>query len=109
MDNQELVELEQRFEMPLYPKRGIALVRGQGEFVWDADGKKYIDCTTGVGVAILGHAHPAVVSAMERQAGELMTCYEPFCNAQRARLLERLSGLFGNGRTFLCNSGTESV
>jgi len=110
MDTQEIFALEQKNEMNLYPKRGIALARGEGEFVWDSEGKKYIDCTTGVGVAILGHAHPAVVGAVSRQVGTLATCYEPFYNEQRGLLEQKLVSLFGgNARVMLSNSGTEAV
>jgi len=109
-NSKEIIETELKNEMNLYGKRGIALARGEGEFVWDADGKKYIDCTTGVGVAILGHAHPAVVNAISGQAAKLMSCYNPFANEQRARLLSRLSTLYGSpSKVFLCSSGTESL
>ncbi len=109
MNNTELIELEKKYEMNLYGKRGIALERGEGEFVWDAEGKKYIDCTTGVGVAILGHAHPALVAAVSNQAAKMMTCYEPFANAERGLLEQKLASLFKGGRVFLCNSGTEAI
>ncbi len=110
MDTQQIFGLEQKYEMNLYPKRGIALARGEGEFVWDSDGKKYIDCTTGVGVAILGHAHPAVVAAVSNQAKTIMTCYQPFYHEQRGLLEQKLVQLFGgNGKVMLSNSGTESV
>ncbi|MFA6907243.1 MAG: aspartate aminotransferase family protein [Candidatus Micrarchaeia archaeon] len=110
MNNSELCAKELQYEMNLYGKRGIALERGEKEFVWDIEGKRYIDCNTGVGVAIMGHAHPAVVSAIQKQASALMTCQSPFANTERARLLERLSMLFGTpSKVFLCNSGTESI
>ncbi|MFA6327818.1 MAG: acetylornithine/succinylornithine family transaminase [Candidatus Micrarchaeia archaeon] len=110
MNNSELCAQELQYEMNLYGKRGIALERGEREFVWDVEGKCYIDCNTGVGVAILGHSHPSLVSAIQKQASTLMTCQSPFANNQRARLLSRLSALFGTpSRVFLCNSGTESV
>ena len=110
MNTQDIFALEQKYEMNLYPKRGIALARGEGEFVWDSDGKRYIDCTTGVGVAILGHAHPAVVGAVERQANTLMTCYQPFFHEERGKLERGLAGLFGgNARVMLSNSGTEAM
>lgn len=110
MDTKDIFELEQKYEMNLYPKRGIALARGEGEFVWDSDGKRYIDCTTGVGVAILGHAHPAVVEAISSQSRKLITCYEPFYNEQRGMLEERLVKLFGgSGKVMLSNSGTEAI
>ena len=96
--------------MNLYGKRGIALERGEKEFVWDVEGKRYIDCNTGVGVAIMGHNHPSVVPAIQKQAATLMTCQSPFANKERAHLLERLSMLFGTpSRVFLCSSGTESI
>ena len=110
MNSKELVDKELKYEMNLYGKRGIALERGEGEFIWDVEGKRYIDCTTGVGVAMLGHAHPAVVEAISRQSHTLVTCYEPFATPERTRLEERLISLFGgSGRLFLCNSGTEAV
>ena len=110
MNNSELCAKELQYEMNLYGKRGVALARGEREFVWDVEGKRYIDCTTGVGVAILGHAHPALVSAVQKQSATLMSCYSPFANEGRARLLERLSALYGApSKVFLCSSGTESV
>ncbi|VVC01083.1 [LysW]-aminoadipate semialdehyde/glutamate semialdehyde transaminase [uncultured archaeon] len=110
MDTKSIMELEQKYEMNLYPKRGIALARGEGEFVWDTDGRRYIDCTTGVGVAILGHAHPAVIAAIERQARTLMTCQPPFCHEERGKLEQGLAQLFGgSAKVMLSNSGTEAV
>jgi acetylornithine/LysW-gamma-L-lysine aminotransferase len=110
MNNSELCAQELQYEMNLYGKRGIALERGEKEFVYDVEGKRYIDCNTGVGVAILGHSHPSLVSAIRGQAGRLMTCQSPFANAERARLLERLCLLFGApSKAFLCSSGTESI
>src|SRR3989344_5354897 len=110
MNTQEIFALEQKYEMSLYPKRGIALARGEGEFAWDSDGKRYIDCTTGVGVAMLGHNHPAIVSAISSQASKLITCYEPFYNEQRGLLEQKLVSLFGGScKVMLSNSGTEAV
>lgn len=110
MNSKEIIETELKNEMNLYGKRGIALARGEREFVWDAEGKRYIDCTTGVGVAILGHAHPAIIRAVSHAASTLMTCQEPFGLESRAKLLSRLTALFGSpSKAFLCNSGTESI
>ena len=110
MDSKSIIELELKNEMNLYGKRGIALARGEREFVWDTEGKRYIDCTTGVGVAILGHAHPALISAVSKTSSTLMTCQEPFGLESRSKLLSRLTALFGSpSKVFLCNSGTESI
>ncbi|MFM2308587.1 MAG: hypothetical protein RLY87_707 [Chloroflexota bacterium] len=94
-----------------YSKRGIAIVRGEGATLWDADGKRYIDCVGGQGSANLGHAHPAVVAAIQHQATQLISCPEIFHNDQRAAYLDELGAAMppGMGRVFLCNSGTEAV
>lgn len=109
--SRHLLELEQRFELPLYHKRGIALVRGEGARVWDAEGRCYIDCVGGHGVAIVGHSHPKVVAAVAAQAQRLITCPGAFSNDARAKFLERLASTMPEGlrRFFLCNSGTEAV
>ncbi len=102
--------LEARYTSGLYAKRPITLVRGQGAVVWDDQGRAYIDCVAGHGVANIGHSHPKVVQAVASQAARLITCPEMFYNDTRARLLERLGTLVpGLDRVFLCNSGTEAV
>lgn len=111
--NAELIAIENKYEMGVYPKRDIALVRGKGSIVWDAEGKEYIDFTSGIGIAILGHAHPKIAEAISRQAGIIMTVNESFANNERARLEERLAALWQTatntpGKVFLSNSGTEA-
>lgn len=107
----DIIGTESRYTSGVYPKREIAIVRGQGARVWDDQGREYIDCIAGHGVAIVGHCNPAVVAAIRRQAGVLITCPEVFYNDARARLLERLVSLAPQGliRAYLCNSGTEAV
>jgi [amino-group carrier protein]-gamma-(L-lysyl/L-ornithyl)-L-glutamate aminotransferase len=102
---------ELRYTSGVYAKRRLVLVRGQGAHVWDDQGRRYVDCAAGIGVAALGHAHPAVVEAIAGQAATLLTCSEGFFNDRRAALLERLVGLAPAGieRAFLCNSGTEAI
>jgi acetylornithine/LysW-gamma-L-lysine aminotransferase len=109
--NARIAAVELRHGSGVYKTREVALVRGQAATVWDADGREYLDCAAGHGVASLGHCHPAVVEALARQASELLTCPGSFPNGRRARLLERLAGLLPRGisRFFLCNSGTEAV
>ena len=104
-------EIEERFTSGVYAKRGVTIVRGEGTRLWDAEGKEYIDCATGMGVASLGHAHPAIAAALTKQAQTLITCPELFYNDQRAALLEQLSTVTPPGldRFFLCNSGTEAI
>ncbi len=106
-----VIDLEERYESGVYPKRPLALVRGEGARVWDADGREYIDCIGGHGVANVGHSHPTVVEAMAEQARRLMICPNGFYNEQRARLLAELVRIAPSGleRAFLCNSGAEAV
>ncbi len=111
MDIATIREIENADLVPLYAKRDVALVRGQGATLWDSDGKEYLDCMSAYGTAILGHAHPAVTAAITRQAATLTTCHQSFYNDQRARYLELLMHHTPPGitRAFFCNSGTESV
>ncbi len=111
--NASLVELETALEMNTYRKRDIAIVWGKGSLVWDAEGREYIDFTSGIGVSVLGHAHPKLCEAISRQANTIITCNEAFANDQRTELLGRLSKLWlsatgRKGHTFLSNSGTEA-
>lgn len=105
------VELEQRYTSGCYPKRDIAIVRGEGARLWDETGREYIDCVSGHGVAIVGHCNPAVADALCRQARTLITCPEIFYNDVRARLLELLIRIAPPGleRALLVNSGAEAV
>ncbi len=108
---QSSIATESAHTSGVYPKRPLAIVRGEGARVWDADGNEYIDCVAGQGSANLGHCHPAVVEAIRDQAGRLITCPEIFYNDVRAALLNRLALVAPAGldRAFLCNSGTEAV
>ena len=107
----ELIALEDRHTSGCYQKRPIAIVRGKGAHLWDADGKEYIDCVGGHGVANVGHCHPRVVAAIREQAERLITCQESFYNDRRAELQAKLVRIAPPGleRVFLCNSGTEAV
>lgn len=107
----EFKQIEDQFSVGVYQKRDLAIVRGDGARVWDEAGREYVDCVAGIGVANVGHCHPAVVAAIQAQAARLITCNELFYNDARARCLERLDRITPEGinRFFLCNSGTEAV
>ena len=102
---------EENFSLGIYASRGISLVRGKDASLWDDKGKEYIDCASGIGVANIGHANPALASAIATQAKKLVTCPGIFFNEQRGLLMEKLVDLAPEGlnRVFLCNSGTESI
>jgi acetylornithine/N-succinyldiaminopimelate aminotransferase len=85
------------------------LVRGEGCYVWDADGTRYLDLLGGIAVNVLGHAHPALVEAVSRQLSELGHVSNFFSTPPQVQLCERLLELLGcDGRVFLSNSGTEA-
>ena len=109
--DQSLRQIESAHTSGAYFKRPLTLVRGAGTRVWDDAGRSYLDATSGQGVALTGHAHPAVSAAIARQAGELVTSPEIFFNEQRARLYKRLTDLTPGdiGKFFLCNSGAEAM
>jgi len=108
MDTQSI---EQQHTSGVYAKRELTIVRGEGAKLWDEHGKEYIDCVGGQGAANLGHAHPEILKAISKQAGQLISCPEMFHNPQRAALSAHLSSLAPGKmeRVFFCNSGTEAV
>lgn len=107
----DIMSLEDRLDSGVYSKQPIVITVGQGAHLWDTDGKRYIDCMGGQGVANVGHANPAVTHALMHQAQRLTTCPNGFYNDQRAQLLSELIriALPGLERAFLCNSGAEAV
>lgn len=110
MNTQEIIAIENRFTSGTYIKQPIAFVRGEGASLFDADGVEYLDCSSGHGVANLGHAHPRIAEAVARQASRLVTLFETFPNDQRAALMQKMASLVdGLDRVFFCNSGTEAV
>ena len=111
MDSRTLFELEDQHGSGAYGKRPTALVRGEGVYVYDQNGTRYLDATSGQGVAALGHCHPAVVRAIHAQAQRLTTCHEAFYSDRRAELYRLLASLTPGdlNRFFLCSSGTEAI
>ncbi len=107
----EIVQRDRELQPPLYAKRDIALVRGDGAYLWDSDGKQYLDLMSNYGVNILGHNHPRVTEAITRQASTLVSCHQSFANDVRVELLETLAEVAppGLNHVFLSNSGTEAI
>jgi acetylornithine/LysW-gamma-L-lysine aminotransferase len=110
MQNTDIIEREQHHEVGVYPKRPLAIVRGEGARLWDAEGRMYLDCIGGQGAANLGHTHPRLVAAVQQQAATLISCGEVLPNDQRAAYLEALTAVLPfPARCFFCNSGAESI
>ena len=106
---QDMMALEEAHSSGAYVKRDLQIVRGHGAILEDAAGRTYIDCVSGHGSSNLGHAHPAVVQAIQQQASEIMVCPELFHNETRARYQAALCEAAGMSRVFLCNSGAEAI
>jgi len=106
------VAMETKHASGAYAPKPITFVRGEGVRMWDADGKEYIDCGTGIGVAALGHAHPALTKAIADQASTLMTVAAGYYhNDVRSAFMKKLAQIAPEGmnRVFVSNSGTESI
>ena len=95
----------------VYQKFPIAIVKGKGATVWDANGKEYIDCMSSYGVSLVGHCHPKVVAAIKEQSERMISCHSSCYNDKRAELLEKIVKISPKelSRVFFCNSGAESV
>lgn len=107
----EIQQSERDHSLPLYAKREIALVRGEGAYLYDSDGKRYLDAMSNYGVAVLGHADPEFTAALADQLATLSTCHQSFYNDQRAALLEKIATISPAElqRAFLSNSGAEAI
>ncbi|HEM48893.1 MAG TPA: aminotransferase class III-fold pyridoxal phosphate-dependent enzyme, partial [Caldithrix sp.] len=103
--------IEDQYALPLFPKRGITLVKGKNARLWDDKGNEYIDCMGGQGVVNIGHCNDKVAEAIARQAQQLITCTGSFYSDQRALLIKKLVDITpaNLNKVFLCNSGAESV
>lgn len=106
----DFYEIETKHGAGVYAKQQLSIVRGQGASLFDVDGNEYLDCTSGHGVANLGHAHPKVAAAIAEQASTLITLFESYPNDKRAALMQKMASLVpGLERVFFCNSGAEAV
>jgi acetylornithine aminotransferase/acetylornithine/N-succinyldiaminopimelate aminotransferase len=101
-------ELYDAYVMKNYGRPSLTLVRGLGVSVWDDTGREYLDFTSGVAVAALGHCHPVWVEAIRQQAGELIHVSNLFRHPNQGELARRLVQQAGPGRVFFCNSGAEA-
>jgi acetylornithine aminotransferase/acetylornithine/N-succinyldiaminopimelate aminotransferase len=108
MSNRQIVKLTDRYVANTYARFPIALVRGKGARVWDADGKEYLDFVAGLAVISLGHSHPAVVRAIERQAKKLIHVSNLYHIGPQAELARELCRHSFADRVFFCNSGAEA-
>jgi acetylornithine/LysW-gamma-L-lysine aminotransferase len=103
--------ITQQYEIDIYPRRDVVLVKGKGARMWDDQGNEYIDMASGISVANVGHCNDMVVEAISSQAAKLITCANTFYNDTRALFLEKLFSITPKNITkaYISNSGAEAV
>jgi acetylornithine/N-succinyldiaminopimelate aminotransferase len=110
LSTSQVLELFQRYVIGNYTRYPVSLVRGDGSYVWDAEGKRYLDFFPGWGCDLLGHCPPRVVEAVREQLGLLIHVPNTWHTEPQGLLAQALSERSGfDGQCFFCNSGTEAV
>ncbi len=111
MNEKEIIDTENKYMANVFSKRTIVITKGKAATLWDINGKEYVDCMGGYGVALLGHCHPKVVAAIKAQAEQLISCHASLYNDKRSEFLKKLVAITPNGlnKAFLSNSGAEAV
>jgi acetylornithine/N-succinyldiaminopimelate aminotransferase len=108
MNNRDVAKLTDKYVAQTYARYPIALVRGKGTRVWDADGKEYLDFLAGIAVNGFGHCHPAIVRAIRQQAGKLLHVSNLYHISPQSELARELCRHSFADRVFFCNSGAEA-
>ncbi len=105
----ETRQLFEQFVVPTYGRYNVVLVRGRGSRVWDEDGKEYLDFGAGIAVSTLGHAHPRMIEALDRQSRELIHTSNLYYTRPQGELARQLVKIVGaEGKVFFSNSGAEA-
>ena len=105
---QQVIEDGQKYVMNTYGRLPIVIDKGQGCYVWDLDGRRYLDLVAGIAVNSLGHCHPAVSRAMQEQCEKLVHCSNLYWIENQVNLAKLLVEKSGLGKAFFCNSGAEA-
>jgi predicted acetylornithine/succinylornithine family transaminase len=108
MTSDETVKLFQQYVIPNYGRFPVTLVRGEGSWIWDAEGNRYLDLFNGWGCNLLGHSPPAVVEAVREQLGRLIHVPNTWYTELQGQWAKALSQRSFGGQAFFCNSGTEA-
>ena len=106
---QEIVDREQKYLLNTYARYPLAIARGKGVYVYDVEGRRYLDFLTGLGVNALGHAHPRIVKVIRDQAAKIIHVSNLYYNEYQGLLAEKLCNASGMDRAFFSNSGTEAI
>src|ERR1700683_2543341 len=105
---ENIVELEKRYLLQNYARHPLILHKGDGPYMWDVHGKRYLDFIAGIGVNALGQNHPRIVRVIQEQAARLIHTSNLFYNEYQGPLAKRIADVSGLQRTFFTNSGTEA-
>jgi hypothetical protein len=105
----DFIARERRFGTYNYEPIGVVLSRGQGVWVWDTQGKRYLDCLSAYSAVNQGHSHPKILAAMVEQASKLTLTSRAFHNDQLAPFYEEIAELTGSHKVLPMNSGAEAV
>lgn len=105
----EVMRLEQEYVLQNYARYPLVLTRGKGCYVYDTDGKRYLDLLSGIGVNALGHGHPRIVKAIREQSATLIHTSNLYYNEFQGKLAKSICEASGLNRVFFCNSGTEAM
>ena len=108
MNKEQVFEQDKKYFLPVFNRYQLVLSHGEGPYVFDTEGKKYIDFLAGIAVNVLGHAHPALVKAVSEQAGKLIHCSNLYYTEVQVQLIEKLALLTGMDKAFIGNSGAEA-
>jgi len=103
------MDLEREHVLQNYARYPLVLARGKGSYVYDTEGRRYLDFITGIGVNALGHAHPRIMKVLREQAGLMIHSSNLYYHAYQGPLAKRLAQISGLARVFFSNTGTESV
>ena len=108
LSQKEIRDVFEKFVVPSYARFDLALARGEGSYVWDVNGQRYLDFGGGIAVCSLGHANAEITNALIEQSRELLHVSNLYYNEAQGRLAQTLVELIGPGRCFFCNSGAEA-
>src|SRR3974390_542966 len=101
----EIMDLERAHLLQNYARYPLVLARGNGSYLFDTQGRRYLDLITGIGVNALGHAHPRIVRVIREQAGRLIHSSNLYYHPYQGKLAERLARMSGLQRAFFANTG----
>jgi acetylornithine aminotransferase/acetylornithine/N-succinyldiaminopimelate aminotransferase len=108
ISKRDWVALEHKYYQGTFKRQPVTFVKGQGTRVWDSDGKVYLDLVAGIAVNVLGHCHPAIVKAVQKQVTQLVHVSNLYYNTRQIELAEQLGKLSNGMRSFFSNSGAEA-